>query len=183
MLIEGQPGAGKTTFLKLVACLLARDALGIPSPDGARWSARVGLGEGPLLTPIFLRASHFVPFFEKAGAGRQNSRSTLAELIAELCLDGEAKVPKNHWGQLLEQGEALLLVDGVDEVADAALRTRILDILRDAAKHWQSRIIASSRPIDTRALGEMGFATATIEPFGPSVAPSSLSPPSPHPKR
>ncbi len=34
LLIEGQPGAGKTTFLAFAACMLARDALGVPCPEG-----------------------------------------------------------------------------------------------------------------------------------------------------
>ncbi len=34
LLIEGQPGAGKTTFLKLAATVLARDCLGRPGPQG-----------------------------------------------------------------------------------------------------------------------------------------------------
>jgi TIR domain len=34
LLIEGQPGAGKTTFLQFVACLLARDC---PEARGSRW--------------------------------------------------------------------------------------------------------------------------------------------------
>ncbi|MBF0136261.1 MAG: metallophosphoesterase, partial [Magnetococcales bacterium] len=40
LLIEGAPGSGKTTFLKLVATMLARDLLGIPCPDGTSWRKR-----------------------------------------------------------------------------------------------------------------------------------------------
>jgi 3',5'-cyclic AMP phosphodiesterase CpdA len=39
LLIEGQPGAGKTTFLRFVACSLARDLLEVECPAGRSWRA------------------------------------------------------------------------------------------------------------------------------------------------
>ncbi|MBF0348717.1 MAG: hypothetical protein HQL81_13705 [Magnetococcales bacterium] len=57
LLIEGQPGAGKTTFLRLTAAMLAKDWLGIPGPEGAPWRHHyLGL-TGDLLFPLFLRLS------------------------------------------------------------------------------------------------------------------------------
>ena len=74
LLIEGQPGAGKSTFLKFVATMLARDGLGTPCPDAASWSERY-LGTATKDTPpvpVWLRFSELVPLMEKeAGSGRQ----------------------------------------------------------------------------------------------------------------
>jgi hypothetical protein len=168
LLIEGQPGAGKTTFLRLVACIAARDALGMPSKAGQSWSQQyLGLGEhDPALTPIFLRASTLVPLLEGLPKERRNERAVLAEWIEKLCCSNGAAVPSAQWSRLLEQGRALLLLDGVDEVASEALRVRLFAILRDASTHWKSRIVVSSRPFDTDAVGAMGFARVTVEPFG-----------------
>jgi len=40
LLLEGQPGAGKTTFLRFAASMLARDILGIECTDGTSWRQR-----------------------------------------------------------------------------------------------------------------------------------------------
>ncbi len=166
LLIEGQPGAGKTTFLRLVASLLARDALGIPTANGKRQSEEnLGLDEnGPAVIPIFLRASQLVSGLDEA-KGRLD-RALLTEFIEQLCCDGQDKVDRRAWGELLETGRACLLLDGVDEVSDPELRKRLFQILRDAKDHWPSRLIVSSRPIDTEAFAAMGFAGVSIEPFG-----------------
>ena len=59
LLIEGQPGAGKTTFLRLVATMLARDLLRIPCLDAASWREKhlgmVSRVKPP--APLFLRLS------------------------------------------------------------------------------------------------------------------------------
>lgn len=170
LLIEGQPGAGKTTFLRLVASMAARDALGMPCTLSRRWSSQyLGLkDDGPALTPIFLRASLLVPLLEQLPKPRRNERTVLAEFIEQLCCSNGAAVPTAQWAQLLEQGKALLLLDGVDEVASTGSRERLFEMLRDATSHWKSRIVVSSRPFDTDVLSSLGFARITVEPFGRS---------------
>jgi hypothetical protein len=169
LLIEGQPGAGKTTFLRLVACMLARDALDQPGPDGERYSPRVlGLDQAELPIPVFIRASTLVPLFEQHQAGNNDDRWLLLRAIEASSADGEARVPKEHWASLLDSGKAWLLLDGLDEVADEGLRQRLLAVLRDATEHCRCRMVVTSRPIHTEAFLDLGFARAVIEPFGPS---------------
>ncbi len=117
LLMEGQPGAGKTTFLRLVACMLARDALGTPCPAGNTWSrAYLGLTETGI-TPILLRASLLVPLLDNATSGPYD-RSLLVSCIEQLCCDNSERIPRNAWAKRLESGHAVLPLDGVDEIAN-----------------------------------------------------------------
>jgi hypothetical protein len=168
LLLEGQPGAGKTTFLRLVACLLARDVLEIDCPEGTSWRKRhLGLDGGKPLLPVFLRISDLVPLLTREEARLlHDDRRRLLDLLAALCEGNEHPIPREAWRRRLEEGEAILLLDGLDEVADEGLRTRIFEVFRDAARHWKCPVVVTSRPIQTAALRDMGFHLATVEPFG-----------------
>ena len=169
LLIEGQPGAGKTTFLRFAACMLARDALFQPCPGGDSWCARhLGLeADGGSKIPVFLLVADLVSLLTAADAPRlrNDNRQWLLDLLARSCQEDRHAVTRDHWEKLLRAGDAVLLLDGLDEAADEILRARIFDIIRDAQKKWQCRIVVSSRPIETAPLREMGFHPAVIEPF------------------
>jgi len=168
LLIEGQPGAGKTTFLRLVTSVLARDALGKPCPSGGSWRHRyLGLDDGgPAPTPIFLRLADLVPLLEKALTTRRDDRRWILDLLDELCRQNGYTVTHGRWRKILEQGTAWLLLDGLDEVADLGLRERLFAVFRDACENWRCPLVVASRPIRTEAFADMGFRVAVVEPFG-----------------
>ncbi len=173
LLIEGQPGAGKTTFLRFVACMLARDRLGEPCPEGASWRQHhLALNDESPGLPILIRVSDLVALLTAADAPplRRDNRLWLLDLLERTsAANGNAAgqtVSAAQWEQPLASGEAMLLLDGLDEAADDTLRQRIFEIFRDACKRWKCPVVVTSRPIATAPLVEMGFHTATIEPFG-----------------
>jgi formylglycine-generating enzyme required for sulfatase activity/3',5'-cyclic AMP phosphodiesterase CpdA len=178
--IEGRPGAGKTTFLRLIANCLARDLQGQPGPEGAAWSehylglrrtASGGSAGGPgggsaSLLPVFLKAAQVAPLL---AGGRRADRSVLLDHLDALRPkpeDGSPWPARDAFRKRLEDGTAYLLLDGIDEVGDDAQREQVLDVLRDAAEHWRCPIVVSSRPIPAEALKEMGFEQVAIDDFG-----------------
>jgi hypothetical protein len=169
LLLEGQPGAGKTTFLRFTASMLARDVLEAPCPEGRSWRERyLGLGASPARIPVLVRISDLVaPLQAEEARLRHDDRRRLLDHLAALCRENEQQVDRDAWRRLLEAEGAILLLDGLDEVADGDLRGRIFEIFRDACRHWRCPIVVTSRPIQTAELKEMGFHVATVEPFGP----------------
>jgi calcineurin-like phosphoesterase family protein len=169
LVLEGQPGAGKTTFLRLVACLLARDVLEINCPEGIPWRTRY-LGfdrKKPPLLPVLLRISDLVPLLTREKDRlRHDDRSRLLDLLMAVCEDNEHRISREDWKGRLEGRQAILLLDGLDEVADERLRERIFEVFHDVVGHWQCPMVVTSRPIRTAALREMGFHLARVESFG-----------------
>lgn len=167
LLIEGQPGAGKTTFLRLAACMLARDACGQPCETASSFrAAHLGLDEGEPLIPAFIRIADLVPLWEKGSDLRRDDRRWLLDLLTHHCQANDFGIRREVWEELLTNGRAILLLDGLDEVANEDLRERLFNVFRDAARHWPGPIVVTSRPIRTDMMRELGFHVAVIEPFG-----------------
>ncbi|MEE8523302.1 MAG: SUMF1/EgtB/PvdO family nonheme iron enzyme [Thermoanaerobaculia bacterium] len=170
ILIEGQPGAGKTTFLRLVACMLARDARGVPCPPGGGSWRQNHLGlevneKQPAPIPVFLRLAGLVSLFAESDA--DDDRRRLLDLL-QLDVRRAAGFDRRFFEERLEDGSAWLLLDGLDEVADLEIRDRVFAVVRDAITAWRAPMVIASRPIRTEELRKLGFLVATVEPFGDS---------------
>ncbi|MBL8660110.1 MAG: SUMF1/EgtB/PvdO family nonheme iron enzyme [Rhodospirillales bacterium] len=169
LLIEGQPGAGKTTFLRLAATMLAKDFLRMPCPSAPSWREKyLGMsGREKAPAPIFLRLSKLATLLTELGdTSLPDDHQRLLDLLARSS-GKTSDAWRRHWERLLERGEAVLLLDGMDEVADDCMRERIFAIFRDARLHWdKARVVVTSRPFGVEAIREMGFHHAKIEDFG-----------------
>jgi len=171
LLIEGQPGSGKTTFLRFMSSMLARDRLKIPCSGGETWRKKyLGMNSTDRARmPVFLRISHLLDLFKKnkSKVQRRNDRRWIIDLLAEFSKQNKISISAKDWRELLEQGEAILLLDGLDEVADVEIRERVFSVFHDAAAKWKDTpIVVTSRPIKTKTLSEMDFGLAKIESFG-----------------
>jgi len=73
---------------------------------------------------------------------------------------------RRFWEERLDKGDAWLLLDGLDEVADLELRERVFAIVDDAAKKWSwTPMVIASRPFRTEELRRRDFLVAEVEPF------------------
>jgi formylglycine-generating enzyme required for sulfatase activity len=114
-LLLGDPGAGKTTaLLKLLHCCLA-----------AGGPASLGLSPGTL--PVFLRLRRFTP----EDLDRRFETFVQRELERELGEVAKGELAPDLGARLWEHGSLLLLLDGLDEIADAGLRAQVCQLLDD----------------------------------------------------
>ena len=168
LLIEGQPGAGKTTFLRLLAAMLTKDCLNMDPPTGTSWrSLYLGMDDQkPARIPLLLHLAKVAMALPNIDTSK-NNHLVLLEVLSDFTAEENRQAWQNHCQQLLENGEAVLLLDGLDEVADPDMRERLFAIFDNAQKEWsQSQIIVTSRPFGLAALRERGFYHTTVESFG-----------------
>jgi formylglycine-generating enzyme required for sulfatase activity len=150
VIILGDPGAGKTTFLKFLALKLARGQ----GPD-------LGLdGRLPILLPLAAYANELAV---------KNIR--LDEFIAGYFDDLGCDFPLGPMlGEALANGKALLLLDGLDEVKDLALRNTVVERVTDfysAHRRKGNKFVLTSRVVGYRAVRSVadGLVECTLVDF------------------
>jgi hypothetical protein len=145
LLIVGEPGGGKTTFLKLVASVLAKDVVGRSDGEPGREKV-LGLSltkEAPV--PVFLRLAGLADLIKKEtiSTGPGNSWKWIIHAVEQIFSKEESYIIQ----KLLEKGRCALLLDGLDEVADESTRNQIADIVNSVIGRFPDNLfIISSRP-------------------------------------
>ena len=164
LLIIGEPGGGKTTFLRLIACVLAKDALEQGEP--AR-KLHLGLSlDEPVPIPILIRLSALAGTLKKGcpavnGAGAWR---VLLQTMEELFGKENSLLLK----KLLDKGGCTVLLDGLDEEPDQNIRKQMVDVTNAVLHHWEDNLfVLSSRPFGYHAVAALKkMATAHIDSFG-----------------
>ena len=172
LLFIGEPGGGKTTFLKLIASVLARDWLQRDEPGyepgrGEHLGLSVDL---PPRVSVFVRLSSMADHLQdmkKAGVGAWKDLGRCLERMytpeTAVALVGE-----------LEAGRAALLLDGLDEVT-GKVRKRVLGFVDAAIRRWsdgrggrgENLVVVTTRPFGYEEVAALaGIRTARIDPFG-----------------
>lgn len=148
VLLRGEAGSGKTTLLHWLAVRAARGRLG---GSVAGWND---------LVPFVVRLRSYP---EGDLPGPEAFTAHCAAPVADLA-------PKGWVHRLLRAGEAMLLVDGVDEVP-AARRRVVKAWLRELLEAFpDARVVVTSRTAaaDSRWLEDEEFTTVTLEPMNPA---------------
>lgn len=150
VIILGDPGAGKTTFLKFLALKLARgegQSLGLD-------------GRLPILLPLAAYANALV---------EKNIR--LDAFIGEYFDNIGCDFPLGSMlSEALASGKALLLLDGLDEVKDLALRNTVVERVTDfysAHRRKSNKFVLTSRVVGYRAVRSVadGLIECTLVDF------------------
>ncbi|MEW5989309.1 MAG: SUMF1/EgtB/PvdO family nonheme iron enzyme [Chloroflexota bacterium] len=131
VVITGGPGCGKSTVLQHVAHTLA---VALAADDSALVEQKLGLrGELPL--PILLPLSRFATHLRTLARQTtltQAHEVTLAAYISRHLIETQTSfgLPADFFERLLQDGRAvILLLDGLDEVPDEALRVRVVQAI------------------------------------------------------
>lgn len=147
--IIGPPGSGKTTLLRHMALVLAfptrlRRKLGAPD-------------KLPVL--LFLR--------DHASAITNNSDIGLAQLIRDQLSKWNAPPPPTGWLEArLNQGNCLVMLDGLDEVAEPGTRQQVVNwVEKCMIGYGRNRFVISSRPHGYRSNPLSGVAVLQVLPF------------------
>jgi hypothetical protein len=164
LLIIGEPGGGKTTFMRLIACVLAKDALEQGEPARKLY---LGLSlDKPSPIPIFIKLSTLAGTLKKGcpavnGAGAWR---VLLQTMEELF----GKENRALLQMLLDNGNCAVLLDGLDEEPDENIRKQMVDVTNAALHHWEDNLfVLSSRPFGYHAVAALEeMATAHIDSFG-----------------
>ena len=173
--LVGDPGSGKTTFLRFVALNLAR--LHLDPGDATAREALALEGEAPF--PLLVRLADFVTYLREPGAAAGAHAGLPAAapehfyLYLDELLRSEAfGLPGRHLRDRLLAGGCFLLLDGLDEVPGRDRREQIARIVESvviAGQRAGNRHLVSCR---TRAyeggtqLLAGDFETFRLAPFG-----------------
>ena len=130
----GAPGSGKTTLLSYFAVMLAR---------GHSINETLGLDENTDWLPIIIRMRDF---------GRYSDISLLDYIKKSteesLCV---AELPAGFFEYWLTDGRALILIDGLDEIANSAKRSQVSQMIDNFLHQYnQNHAIITSRPAGYR---------------------------------
>jgi formylglycine-generating enzyme required for sulfatase activity len=147
LVVIGDPGAGKTTFLRRIAAALCETELGI-DPNAAK--DRLGIADKTF--PIFLRcatlANHIAAHCGKAGAPTDvASPAWLAHCLAAQSRESGTGLDQAFVQRQLEAGKCTVLLDGLDESPDRMQRDGLSQLAENLSRTFaECRFVVTSRP-------------------------------------
>jgi formylglycine-generating enzyme required for sulfatase activity/DNA polymerase III delta prime subunit len=169
LVLVGDPGAGKTTFLRFVALNLARALLG---EDTQACLERLGLQGAPPF-PILVSLADFGRFL-----GAEASRACPPRCAEQfqLYLDRQSRglpagTPASFLRERVRAGGCVLLLDGLDEVPGQELRERVGAILDEVVAEGRAlgnRHVVTCRTRAYQGRTQLGasFTRAVLADFG-----------------
>jgi hypothetical protein len=150
LVIKGEPGAGKTTFLRLLTFTLCQKWLGEKSPDQA---VSILWPELPPL-PVYVRIGRLAEFIRHckendpghAPVFNDHPDCLLNYLEAE-SQEFNWKLEKEDFRRELEAGHGIILLDGLDEAPDETTRQEISSLANELIKAFpQCQVVVTGRP-------------------------------------
>jgi hypothetical protein len=167
LVIVGDPGAGKTTLLRRIAFLACEAAL----TEDSRTLCEL-LGFERVLFPILVRvgdlADHISAAKNRTNAPtRGSSMGWLPHYLAQSSEEADMGLPVAFFRERLDTGDALVLLDGLDEAPTEQHRKAFLSLLEETtARYDKCRYVLTSRPAAfTDELVLPGFAHVQIDPL------------------
>ena len=147
LVIVGDPGAGKTTFLRRIAQLLCRSLL---AKDPQEVTQKLGLPGTPF--PLCIRASDLARHMRamgKRGIGpaQPNAPFWLAHFLDAESKENETALTEEFFREQLRGDRAIVLLDGLDEASSQEDRKMLIGLIEAVVPAYpQARFVVTSRP-------------------------------------
>jgi formylglycine-generating enzyme required for sulfatase activity len=163
LVVLGDPGSGKTTLLKYLALTFARD----PKGETGQVETRLQLKEArlPILLPLRDFARHLQENYKDYST---DGPLCLLNFLNTYFEFQDIHLPERFFADRLQQGECLVLLDGVDEVADLPMRHRIARIIEKfTIAYPDNRYVVTSRIVGYTEAARLGekYEVTTVRDF------------------
>ena len=150
LVILGAPGSGKTTLLKHLGLSLVQD----------RHQRKTRTKRLPWTVPLFL------PLREHSSLLKDHPDYSLVEAANMQIHKWKQAIPPEWIEGLLQKGHCLVLLDGLDEIADTAQRQQMVDWVQDQMRAYpKNRFVITSRPLGYRSNPLERVAVLEVQPF------------------
>jgi formylglycine-generating enzyme required for sulfatase activity/energy-coupling factor transporter ATP-binding protein EcfA2 len=163
LVVLGDPGSGKTTLLRYLALVYGRDLA-----QGGGWvQEKLGIAETGFL-PILLPLRQIGSFLESRPDEGVEGHKRLLEFLQRYLQNERIDVPLDFFDDYLRHGRALLLFDGMDEVAGNALRRRVARLVEAFTRAYPDcRYVVTSRIVGYSGVARLGegYVTSTVRDF------------------
>ena len=165
LVVLGDPGCGKTTLLRYLTLLYARDL----AEETGMVREKLGLPETGWL-PIFLPLRQIGRYLQQHYPNDDGTEghAILLQFYAQMLKNERIELPADFFDTWLHQGHSAVLLDGLDEVADPKLRRRVSRLVDAFTRAYPNcRTVVTSRIVgytDASQLTE-GYVTTTVRDF------------------
>ncbi|MBX0330002.1 SUMF1/EgtB/PvdO family nonheme iron enzyme [Oscillochloris sp. ZM17-4] len=160
--VVGRPGSGKTTLLHYTAVRLAE----ILARDENERLADLGLDRPlvPILLPLRDLGTYLPEYSARERSG--NNPRLLLDGLTSFYQGRSLDLPADFFQRLCEEGRAILLLDGLDEVSRTDDREIVSGIVREFARRYpRCRYVVTARVAAYTGAAEVGagFTICTVD--------------------